>query len=1588
MIDSRNVITENFNIIDKYHTARVTGQLTAEYVDEVKTDFLKNIEIKKNEIGDPQSPDYQILDLQKTALEKGWTIEDMPLMEKLGEVVYAPDAAHKEEGIALISKLTGGAGISTVADRSAFLREIIHFAGGFVEFNETDAVIDLTNQAADADDRTVAKVEFPGDPMLQEEKGHVVHVFDKKLHTKAVNEGLSKELRTAGLNYLQLSEEEKRQVRSRDIYVLPEKTQEQLEMRPVNRTTVAKGINVTNREAVKRVLGDAVYDEIDAAYTGTNQERTVKIHHSTGNKYMQAGKNVLEIDVAGSGFSQARREHHGLGGKVSESAMAKDPELEKAMELQYGNSIPDFIPGKSNLNHLRHKETTMEVDGKTVTKDRYTMAGPLGGWGQIGPKGSGNRGEYNIENTTENIEYIGTQHLEKVFAEWDENPETADDIYINLSGHSRGAVGVGEGMRKLQSWLSKEPQSRYKDKVHFNIIQMDPVPGFGSYAEHSENDYSAETNTESTVIYTMTTEQADYMFKPQAIYGAKRVIIGTTVHAVGLDTVDFSQIGQQGDQMAHRLGYYDAATGEFFRGSGLNELPAGVYFSDNNQNLIRLNSYSQLDKLMDEVTSEGAYKDSRRETVLRSVAKKWFVDNELTESYDNEVQRENINSARLEIEKRLLFGEQNGYDRMTELNKAIRNTIALEKKEGVSSEELTKQYDTLIRQCKEYMSGAEIPADEQSRSRMNDIGDLLSGLQREKNYLSKGLNPRKKAEAKSEDVLTGQLEKVENEITLRENIKSVRNHAADAAKEMLEAMKRDESKNRYEAGYTYQGNTVSFDTLKRALERCSELSENSTVNEIQGAFSAVANAAKGYHDFYDGYRVQKVLGFRADDPVDAFATQVETRFREDFRSFDAYAKHLGNKDLTLNQIIKEREYRKNELEETLKAVREKGPKKENAPEENVIMINDQNQIIEDMNHLVNQANRINEQNKIIGEMNRLVNDQLNKNDDNRNEINLEEEDKKSAINPKENEIDLKAYENEIIEHGEEEKKSDADLEKANKGKEDNADKIIENADVNREEPVREDEKVNNDRQVNEERAGNENEQQREEEHANENEQPREEEQNHVEGRANEGEQAHVDAPVNVGGNVNGQAHNEGAANNDRPEHNEGPENNEGLAHNEGGIVEPGNENPNPAPANQEAAQNGHYRYTEEENRPGGAHFRRLQDMVKICDGLVNTEEGYAGHTNSEQYDNMLQSFLDLNRLTKEYIRNDRPIPADGTPEGDRIRQMERTAMENAATYLRKKPKQSHVHSAGDTRQDLAFMGYMMLAEGPDYVNNAVADPNDPAAVARNNAMNARKNTIDALNSEIGHSAGLPENAGLYSENKLNALADRYKVGAAASRMEQALTHGINAYNAQLDPENEQGQRISENLIRLIKHPEAVDEYKDMLDTKHTARIIRWNSGLYNDTKEAVESFQRHRDKLIGLVQKADTTQEDLNREMRILADRYEKCRQLVPQYERKVLDPGQDAADKKTDAGFARAAGAQGLGMEFCKDMPADQVPNLNAENQRKVMSYRDLYSQEMADRKSRGLLEKHRNSAAEVAKQVRDAKKAEARQNPNNHHI
>ncbi|MBR3104526.1 MAG: hypothetical protein IKH46_11985, partial [Lachnospiraceae bacterium] len=1056
MIDSRNVITENFNIIDKYHTARVTGQLTAEYVDEVKTDFLKNIEIKKNEIGDPKSPDYQILDLQKTALEKGWTIEDMPLMEKLGEVVYAPDAAHKEEGIALISKLTGGAGISTVADRSAFLREIIHFAGGFVEFNETDAVIDLTNQAADADDRTVAKVEFPGDPMLQEEKGHVVHVFDKKLHTKAVNEGLSKELRTAGLNYLQLSEEEKRQVRSRDIYVLPEKTQEQLEMRPVNRTTVAKGINVTNREAVKRVLGDAVYDEIDAAYTGTNQERTVKIHHSTGNKYMQAGKNVLEIDVAGSGFSQARREHHGLGGKVSESAMAKDPELEKAMELQYGNSIPDFIPGKSNLNHLRHKETTMEVDGKTVTKDRYTMAGPLGGWGQIGPKGSGNRGEYNIENTTENIEYIGTQHLEKVFAEWDENPETADDIYINLSGHSRGAVGVGEGMRKLQSWLSKEPQSRYKDKVHFNIIQMDPVPGFGSYAEHSENDYSAETNTESTVIYTMTTEQADYMFKPQAIYGAKRVIIGTTVHAVGLDTVDFSQIGQQGDQMAHRLGYYDAATGEFFRGSGLNELPAGVYFSDNNQNLIRLNSYSQLDKLMDEVTSEGAYKDSRRETVLRSVAKKWFVDNELTESYDNEVQRENINSARLEIEKRLLFGEQNGYDRMTELNKAIRNTIALEKKEGVSSEELTKQYDTLIRQCKEYMSGAEIPADEQSRSRMNDIGDLLSGLQREKNYLSKGLNPRKKAEAKSEDVLTGQLEKVENEITLRENIKSVRNHAADAAKEMLEAMKRDESRNRYEAGYTYQGNTVSFDTLKRALERCSELSENSTVNEIQGAFSAVANAAKGYHDFYDGYRVQKVLGFRADDPVDAFATQVETRFREDFRSFDAYAKHLGNKDLTLNQIIKEREHRKNELEESLKAVREKGPKKENAPEENVIMINDQNQIIEDMNRLVNQANRINEQNKIIGEMNRLVNEQLNKNEDNKNEINLKEnEDNK----------------NEIIDHEEdvkkEEKKPDVDHEKADKGINDIINEIIENEDEKKDEPVRKEENENKGGQVNE-----------------------------------------------------------------------------------------------------------------------------------------------------------------------------------------------------------------------------------------------------------------------------------------------------------------------------------------------------------------------------------------------------------------------------------------------------------------------------------------------------------------------------------------
>ena len=75
-----------------------------------------------------------------------------------------------------------------------------------------------------------------------------------------------------------------------------------------------RGIVKTNRQAIKEVFGEEIYDDIDEAHKGTKEERKVTIHHAKGNKDLRGGADVLEFDLAGSGFDEARKEYRGQHG--------------------------------------------------------------------------------------------------------------------------------------------------------------------------------------------------------------------------------------------------------------------------------------------------------------------------------------------------------------------------------------------------------------------------------------------------------------------------------------------------------------------------------------------------------------------------------------------------------------------------------------------------------------------------------------------------------------------------------------------------------------------------------------------------------------------------------------------------------------------------------------------------------------------------------------------------------------------------------------------------------------------------------------------------------------------------------------------------------------------------------------------------------------------------------------------------------------------------------------------------------------------------------------------------------------------------
>ncbi len=322
-----------------------------------------------------------------------------------------------------------------------------------------------------------------------------------------------------------------------------------------------------------------------------------------------------------------------------EEAISAADEL---MQSRYGKHTK--IEGLADKKYIFERNSDVKrPDGTNVYKTRFSIAGAQGG--EFFKVGALNRGEYSIQNISEYMLTAGKSYLTKVFEEWDKGENQVQrkagisPITIMMRGHSRGAVAAIHGAMMLKQWIH-ENYKRYEERVNFKVLQMDPVPGFGSdhglksevsLLEEKNKDLQEEMkkrkmellgpNADTTVVYSMHTNHKVF-FAPQKVNGAKRIILTSTKHDVNLKNTDSSQIGY-GDDKVRRDGFFDLETKKMYRGSGLHELPEGVYIADENNCLIRVPNYETGKRIMDVVLNSPRWQKARHRRI-KSMMKDWF----------------------------------------------------------------------------------------------------------------------------------------------------------------------------------------------------------------------------------------------------------------------------------------------------------------------------------------------------------------------------------------------------------------------------------------------------------------------------------------------------------------------------------------------------------------------------------------------------------------------------------------------------------------------------------------------------------------------------------------------------------------------------------------------------------------------------------------------------------------------------------------------------------------------------------------------------------------------------------------------------
>lgn len=399
-------------------------------------------------------------------------------------------------------------------------------------------------------------------------------------------------------------------------------------------------------------------------------EREIDIHNAIIDEYSfkEAVQQVKETRK-----QNPENQTHKKAPKIKGAELKSRLRFDRIVEEKYGKALSEHGPGK----HIRVKRTSMQsLNGATVDKTRYTMPGPL----KMG--GMRDAGDYSIDNLSSYMLSAGKNYLGNLFEHWmdlegkardairEGNFQKAEEIRsqktpvtISLKGHSRGAVAVSHGAMKIKYWIH-ENYPQFEKYVNFELTQYDPVPGYFSDkgTKHRINLRRYDTpedekelkklgmmplgdKAQTTVIYSMHT-QYSRLFSPQNVKGAKRVIFVPTDHGVNLDEIDASQ-GKK-----HRKGYTDISDGQVYRGSGINELPEGVYMADEKHRLVRMTNAKDAQTILHEITKKNSSQDSRHRRLDKAIDN-WFAEaQEREHSRSQKKERISLESLQAPVEGR------------------------------------------------------------------------------------------------------------------------------------------------------------------------------------------------------------------------------------------------------------------------------------------------------------------------------------------------------------------------------------------------------------------------------------------------------------------------------------------------------------------------------------------------------------------------------------------------------------------------------------------------------------------------------------------------------------------------------------------------------------------------------------------------------------------------------------------------------------------------------------------------------------------------------------------------------------------------